>query len=625
MGTEPPDKGGTSKDATDDLDMTKMVLDDSKGVAVLDKKFMDMAKRVAADNKGQTAHLTDVIRTVVKEQMKDYAREGKILAVRESFCNELVKDVFGERYIEIPDNKEDRKAAIAKLRKEYASNYGEEPDMEMPGVIEELYVAETAQQILQGLNRLGRQMESNRMYEEKGYERGAGEALKIRERHAAQIEELSSYIVQLKGNLENFDHHGRLLAEQLNEALAEADSLRHYKETMEAKDMEMAKELSQRRELSPVPIAEPSWVGVASGRDKRSRSENVAMDLDEPGTSAQHARAAAQPASESFNGKPERIAISDPVKFDGDPRKGVDIRLWLRNLERYFKDKNQDPAKYGRYGTHYLSGQAQRLWDCELNDLHDKGEFPTWDRFSAVMISYYGSIIPAREHRAEYGKCTQKGSVMDFVTELKVIVQTLKGTDFAPSKMDVIEQFLRGLKADVRKYVEDNAPEGWYSEPKDVYDKAIQYETNQNSRTPRVQVNPRVNVMDRGRGRNTWNNGRGRAGSQNYDGNNQGNGRGRGRGRGSAGRQGQGQGQGGRIQWPNRWNQGQHDKQFGPAVPPMVKDYRIKHHECITCGGDHPYRNCPEKVFIPPTWYKDPNEGPDQGPPPKPFSQSRNR
>ena len=61
-------------------------------------------------------------------------------------------------------------------------------------------------------------------------------------------------------------------------------SLRHYKENMEAKDMEMAQEMSQSRELSP--NAEPSWVDVAPGRDKRSRTENVAMDVDEPGTSA---------------------------------------------------------------------------------------------------------------------------------------------------------------------------------------------------------------------------------------------------------------------------------------------------------------------------------------------------
>lgn len=53
---------------------------------------------------------------------------------------------------------------------------------------------------------------------------------------------------------------------------------------MEAKDVETVQELSQRRELSP--IAEPSWAGVASGRDKRSGTENIAMDVFGPGTSA---------------------------------------------------------------------------------------------------------------------------------------------------------------------------------------------------------------------------------------------------------------------------------------------------------------------------------------------------
>lgn len=59
--------------------------------------------------------------------------------------------------------------------------------------------------------------------------------------------------------------------------------------------------------------------------------------------------------------RPERIAILDRVKFDGNPRNGIDIRTWLRNLHRFFKDKNQDQTEFGRYAGHWLTGNAQKV------------------------------------------------------------------------------------------------------------------------------------------------------------------------------------------------------------------------------------------------------------------------
>ena len=65
--------------------------------------------------------------------------------------------------------------------------------------------------------------------------------------------------------------------------------------------------------------------------------------------------------------------------------------------------------------------------------------------FKETMISYYGTVIPAREQKAKYLKCAQSGRVMHFVTELRVIIQTLMSTDFAPSPMDVVEHLINGF------------------------------------------------------------------------------------------------------------------------------------------------------------------------------------
>ena len=39
-----------------------------------------------------------------------------------------------------------------------------------------------------------------------------------------------------------------------------------------------------------------------------------------------------------FTSRPERIATSDPENFSGS--KNIDIRMWLKILQRYFQDKN---------------------------------------------------------------------------------------------------------------------------------------------------------------------------------------------------------------------------------------------------------------------------------------------
>ncbi len=170
--------------------------------------------------------------------------------------------------------------------------------------------------------------------------------------------------------------------------------------------------------------------------------------------------------------------------------------MWLKSLNRYFQDKNQTPEAFGRLAGHWLTGQAQKVWDCELDDLLEQGKSPTWDYFVKTLTSYYGTVIPAREQRAKYLACAQKGTVMDFITEFKVITQTLKNTAFAPSQMDTVEHFIRGLKADVRKYVEEQAPQGWWTDPKPLFEKAIQFEVNQHSLAGKVQSVAKINHID---------------------------------------------------------------------------------------------------------------------------------
>lgn len=73
-----------------------------------------------------------------------------------------------------------------------------------------------------------------------------------------------------------------------------------------------------------------------------------------------------------------------------------------------------------------------------------------------------------------YLKCTQNGVVMDSERELKVINKNLKNTAFAPSNVDVAEHFIKGLKQNVWRCLEDQALLGWWTEPKELQKMAIE-------------------------------------------------------------------------------------------------------------------------------------------------------
>ena len=44
--------------------------------------------------------------------------------------------------------------------------------------------------------------------------------------------------------------------------------------------------------------------------------------------------------------------------------------------------------------------------------------------------------------------------------------------------MAVFDDFIKGLKSDVRRFVQDHAPTGWWTDIHDLYQKALDYEVN---------------------------------------------------------------------------------------------------------------------------------------------------
>ncbi len=104
----------------------------------------------------------------------------------------------------------------------------------------------------------------------------------------------------------------------------------------------------------------------------------------------------------------------------------------------------------------------------------------TWDMFEHFMHEQYGLLQPATEIRSAYDELHQSDfdTVSAFVREFRLKERELVGTPYHPGGGAIID-FIKKLTPAVRKYVQDNAPEGWWTDVKQVYMKALNYELNQ--------------------------------------------------------------------------------------------------------------------------------------------------
>ena len=128
---------------------------------------------------------------------------------------------------------------------------------------------------------------------------------------------------------------------------------------------------------------------------------------------------------------------------------------------------------------HHSNGQRSVVWELELDDIVNEGGLSavTWSKFESCMTEQYSSLMPEREARTKYDTLVHKDSVATFVRDFRQCLRELSGTNFHPAGSAMLD-FLKKLKAPVRKYVQDNAPDGWYQNITQLYEKALNWEYN---------------------------------------------------------------------------------------------------------------------------------------------------
>jgi hypothetical protein len=159
-----------------------------------------------------------------------------------------------------------------------------------------------------------------------------------------------------------------------------------------------------------------------------------------------------------------KLKPTPPPTFDGSRTRPVDE--WLFTVEQYFHAAGavEDQQRI-TFAGQQLRDNAARWWMSVLQSQRPA----TWEEFKAALLRQYQPINPALAARQELKRCSQRGSVADYVSRLRAIFLRI------PSITDEekLERFKDGLKREILFKLIEREPASFedavrYSEHYDV-------------------------------------------------------------------------------------------------------------------------------------------------------------
>ena len=186
-----------------------------------------------------------------------------------------------------------------------------------------------------------------------------------------------------------------------------------------------------------------------------------------------------------------KCKIDKPNRFSGESAGcGEHVKSFLSEVKRYFVVTRLPVSSWGVMSAHFLKGAALLSWELEFQDavLAEGPNAVSWDKFEHFMLHSFGLLQPATEIRTAYDAMVQSDydTVSEFVREFRLKERELVGTPYYPAGGAIID-FIRKLIPAVRRYVQDNAPEEWWTDVKQVYKTALNFELNKRAA---VQIEP---------------------------------------------------------------------------------------------------------------------------------------
>ena len=153
------------------------------------------------------------------------------------------------------------------------------------------------------------------------------------------------------------------------------------------------------------------------------------------------------------------VKMTPPDKWVDD--NGRDVAFFLTELKSFNVLTGLPKVFWGMLACMYLSCKVHKSWDQEIRHLQTRSGKTSvdWDIFEVFMRCSIANMLPAHEARRCYDKLSQTGSVKDYVRELVQVVRELEGTPYHPGG-SVFDDFIKGLKSVMRRFVLDHAPTG---------------------------------------------------------------------------------------------------------------------------------------------------------------------
>jgi len=226
--------------------------------------------------------------------------------------------------------------------------------------------------------------------------------------------------------------------------------------------------------------AEPAAAAHAAVGDEFEAQSGIA-DIPPPLPSASvspaHQMTALPPAMANALMK----ALPHPKPWSGTTGED-DVHCFLRGLKRYFTSvamlQNITIDAWGVMLHVYVRGEAAKVWDLELQVLELHGTAPSWVLFADTMLRHFGTLLPARDARLRFMQLSQSGTVEDFAKEARALTLELSPSSWPVADSELLFRYYGGLQDEVRRYVDVNAPAGWYLTAEALISATLHYAQN---------------------------------------------------------------------------------------------------------------------------------------------------
>lgn len=110
-----------------------------------------------------------------------------------------------------------------------------------------------------------------------------------------------------------------------------------------------------------------------------------------------------------------------PQKFNGS--KNRPVREFLDDVDRFFEIADHIPQeKRHLWVTGWLEDEPQRLWTAEMKEMKSKDQVPVvpgLGHLKEMLEKYYTNQMPERVLRNEWKELVQRGSVSEFIRQIK--------------------------------------------------------------------------------------------------------------------------------------------------------------------------------------------------------------